>query len=163
MPSVELDGVRLHYSDSGAGPCVFWNTGGGGDGRMWSLAQYTAALPTYRHLALDHRGHGRSDRPTRLEEHRIEEYVADVLAVLDHAGVDRAVFVGYSAGGTVGLRGHGRGRWRRRRRNRRAVDGGRRLIIGAVGPAHRGPESARWTLAGAAVRSGGGRCRPKRW
>ncbi|HEY5134331.1 MAG TPA: alpha/beta hydrolase [Candidatus Nanopelagicales bacterium] len=113
MPSVERYGVRLHYSDSGAGPCVFWHTGGGGDGRMWSLAQHTAALPAYRHLVLDHRGHGRSDRPTRLEEHRIEEYVADVLAVLAHAGVDRAVFVGYSAGATVGCEAlvESPGRW----------------------------------------------------
>ena len=95
--------MQLYYTDSGVGPCVFWHTGAGGDGRMWDEAGYAARLPTCRHLVLDHRGHGRSDRPARLEDHRIEEYGADVLAVLDHAGVDRAVFVGYSAGGIVGV------------------------------------------------------------
>jgi pimeloyl-ACP methyl ester carboxylesterase len=94
--------LAKHYSDTLDGPCIVWHTGGGGDGRMWHEAGYTTSLPGFRHLTFDHRGHGRSDRPTRLEDHRIDEYVADVLALLDHAGVDRATFVGYSAGGIVG-------------------------------------------------------------
>ena len=102
MPTFYRDGLRLHYSDTQDGPSIVWHTGGGGDGRMWHEAAYPAALPGFRHIAFDHRGHGLSGRPTRLNEHRIDEYVADVLALLDHAGVDRAVFVGYSAGGTVG-------------------------------------------------------------
>ena len=103
MTLVVREGVRLHYTDSGDGVPVLWHTGGGGDGRMWEIAGYPAALPAHRHLVLDHRGHGRSDCPTGLEAHRLDEYVDDVLAVLDHAGVDRAVFVGYSSGGVVGL------------------------------------------------------------
>jgi pimeloyl-ACP methyl ester carboxylesterase len=98
MPTVTREGVRLHYSDSGDGPAVFFHTGGGGDGNMWRVAGYLDALPGRRHLLFDHRGHGQSDQPAGVEAHRMEEYVQDVLAVLDSAGIDRAAMVGYSDG-----------------------------------------------------------------
>src|SRR6202165_2885253 len=98
MATAIRHGVRLHYSDLGAGPAVFFHTGGGGDGTMWKTAGYVDGLPGRRHLLFDHRGHGRSDKPERLEAHRMVEYIADVIAVLDNAGVDRAAMVGYSDG-----------------------------------------------------------------
>lgn len=101
MPVVERNGVRLHYDDQGSGPAVLLHTGGGGDGRMWELAGYTDALDGCRHLLMDHRGHGRSDQPVGLAAHAIDEYVADVIAVLDHASVGRAVLLGYSSGADV--------------------------------------------------------------
>jgi pimeloyl-ACP methyl ester carboxylesterase len=101
MPYVNRAGTRLYYEAAGAGPAVLLHTGGGGDGRMWELAGYTRALAGYRILLMDHRGHGRSDCPAGLPAHRMSEYVADVLAVLDDADVDRAALVGYSAGATV--------------------------------------------------------------
>jgi pimeloyl-ACP methyl ester carboxylesterase len=101
VPIVERQGIRLYYADHGSGPAVLFHTGGGGDGRMWELAGYTEAMRGYRHLLLDHRGHGRSDQPVGLAAHAIGEYVADVIAVLDHASIDRAVLVGYSSGADV--------------------------------------------------------------
>ncbi|HVB52694.1 MAG TPA: alpha/beta hydrolase [Candidatus Acidoferrales bacterium] len=101
MPVISRDGVRLHYEDIGIGPAVLWHTGGGGDGTMWRTSGYLDELPGRRHLLLDHRGHGRSDQPQGLEAHRLDEYMADVLAVLDAAGVDQAAMVGYSDGGRV--------------------------------------------------------------
>ncbi len=101
LPYVNRAGVRLYYKDAGSGPVVLLHTGGGGDGRMWELAGYTTALAGYRTLLLDHRGHGRSDCPAGLRAHRMTEYVADVIAVLDDADVGRAALVGYSAGAAV--------------------------------------------------------------
>ena len=98
MPEVIRAGVRLHYADVGSGPAVFFHTGGGGDGTMWHSAGYLDALPGRRHLLYDHRGHGRSDQPVGLEAHRFDEYIADVIAVMDSAGVDRAAMIGYSDG-----------------------------------------------------------------
>lgn len=102
MPIVNRHGVRVFFEDEGRGPPVLLHTGGAGDGRMWTLAGYTGFLSGARRLALDHRGHGRSDQPQGLRAHRIQEYVDDVIAVLDAAQVERAAFVGYSAGATVG-------------------------------------------------------------
>jgi pimeloyl-ACP methyl ester carboxylesterase len=101
VPYVNRAGVRLYYEAEGAGPAVLLHTGGGGDSRMWELAGYTTALAGYRILLMDHRGHGRSDCPAGKPAHRISEYVADVIAVLDDADVGRAALVGYSAGATV--------------------------------------------------------------
>jgi len=69
---------------------------------MWLTAGYVAMLPGYRHLMFDHRGHGRSSKPREPSQHRLDEYVADVLAVLDAEGLDSVIFVGYSDGGHVG-------------------------------------------------------------
>lgn len=98
MPTVTRYGVRLYYSDSGEGPPVFFHTGGGGDGTMWQSAGYLDALPGRRHLLFDHRGHGRSDKPEGLAAHKQDEYIADVIAVLDATGIERAAMVGYSDG-----------------------------------------------------------------
>jgi pimeloyl-ACP methyl ester carboxylesterase len=98
MPSFDRDGVRLHYEDHGVGVPVLFHTGGGGDHRMWEQAGYPSYFPGYRLLLMDHRGHGASDQPVALEAHRPQEYVDDVLAILDHAGASAAVLVGYSGG-----------------------------------------------------------------
>jgi pimeloyl-ACP methyl ester carboxylesterase len=102
MPDVKTD-LRIHYDRVGEGPPVVWHTGGCGDGQMWSLGGYLTGLPGFTHLAIDHRGRGRSDAPLDMSGHHMARYVADVVAVLDDAGVDRAAFVGYSFGARVGF------------------------------------------------------------
>jgi alpha-beta hydrolase superfamily lysophospholipase len=63
MTYVNSGGRRLFYSASGDGPPVLWHAGGCGDGTMWRTAGYLSALPGYRHLLFDHRGHGQSAAP----------------------------------------------------------------------------------------------------
>ncbi len=104
VPSVDRDGVRLHYEDHGAGIPILFHTGGGGDHRMWEQGGYPSYFHGYRLLLMDHRGHGGSDQPAALDAHRPQEYVDDVLAVLDDAGVSAAVLVGYSGGAAVAYR-----------------------------------------------------------
>jgi pimeloyl-ACP methyl ester carboxylesterase len=101
MTYVDSGGLRLFYSDSGTGPPLLWHTGGCGDGTMWRTAGYIDALPGYRHLLFDHRGHGRSGAPATIDGHHMSRYVEDVIAVLDDACVRRAVLIGYSQGARV--------------------------------------------------------------
>lgn len=96
------DGLRLFYSESGAGLPILWHTGGCGDSTMWERAGYIAGLPDYRHILFDHRGHGRSQAPPDIAGHRMSCYVDDVIAVLDDAEIEQAVLVGYSLGGQIG-------------------------------------------------------------
>ncbi|WP_373426992.1 alpha/beta fold hydrolase [Microbacterium sp. SORGH_AS_0888] len=56
----------------------------------------------YRVLALDQRGHGRSDKPHEPAAYALSAFVADVEAVLDTYLVDEAFYVGYSLGARVG-------------------------------------------------------------
>jgi pimeloyl-ACP methyl ester carboxylesterase len=95
---VERAGVRLHYETVGTGFPLVLHTGAGGDAGMFAEAGYVDALDGFTRVLFDHRGHGSSSRPRELEAHRIEEYVADVLAL----GLDRFGFVGYSDGARVG-------------------------------------------------------------
>jgi pimeloyl-ACP methyl ester carboxylesterase len=104
MPFARRGDVSLHYTDAGSGPAVLLHTGGCGDGGMWARAGYVEPLlERHRVLVLDHRGHGRSDKPRDAAAHELSEYVADVVAVLDDARVDRAALVGYSFGTRVAL------------------------------------------------------------
>lgn len=98
VPVTVRDGVALHYLDLGDGPPVFFHTGGGGDGTMWQSAGYLDALPGRRCVLFDHRGHGASGKPPHLAAHALEEYIADVMAVLDAEQIDRCAMIGYSDG-----------------------------------------------------------------
>jgi pimeloyl-ACP methyl ester carboxylesterase len=102
MPYVESEGVPIYYEVIGDGFPIVLQTGGGGDGTMWVEGGYVAGLDEFRCILLDHRGHGRSGRPLDPAAHRVEQYAADVLAVLDSLQIDRAAYWGYSAGATVG-------------------------------------------------------------
>jgi pimeloyl-ACP methyl ester carboxylesterase/predicted glycosyltransferase len=101
---VERDGVR-----------VFWELYGSGEPTVlllptWSIIHsrhWKAQIPYLaRHarvLTFDGRGNGRSDRPGTVEAYAEREFAADALAVMDAAGIDRAVVVGLSAGATWGV------------------------------------------------------------
>jgi pimeloyl-ACP methyl ester carboxylesterase len=102
VPTAEGSGVRIHYEVVGDGPPLVLHTGLLGDSRMWRDAGYVEALHGFRLVLVDHRGHGRSDRPAGLDAHRIERYAADVVAVLDALSIERAAFLGYSDGARVG-------------------------------------------------------------
>lgn len=54
-----------------------------------------------RVLAIDVRGRGRSDRAPDPMTYAPEIYVRDVLALMDQAAIDRAVFLGTSMGGLI--------------------------------------------------------------
>lgn len=103
MPVVRSAGVEIHYEVAGHGPALLFHTGAGGDSRMWEQAGYLEALPGFRAILMDQRGRGRSGHPPAVEAHQMEHCVADVAAVLDHAGEDAAAFFGYSNAIFVGL------------------------------------------------------------
>jgi 3-oxoadipate enol-lactonase len=62
---------------------------------------YTSLAESYRVIALDLRGHGRGMRS--VEPFSLEDCADDAAAVLDQLGAGRAIVVGYSMGGPVGL------------------------------------------------------------
>ena len=68
------------------------------DHREWE-SQLPALLDDYHVLLWDLRGHGRS-RPFR-DGFSVRDYADDLLAILDHLGVERAIFAGHSLGGNV--------------------------------------------------------------
>ena len=54
-----------------------------------------------RVLVLDVRGRGLSDRDPNAANYHVGTYAADVLALMDAAGIARAIFIGTSMGGLI--------------------------------------------------------------
>ncbi len=54
-------------------------------------------------IGLDCRGHGHSDKPHDEASYAVQVMAGDVKRLLDHVGVDRADYLGYSMGARIGL------------------------------------------------------------
>jgi pimeloyl-ACP methyl ester carboxylesterase len=104
VATIERGENRIHYQVEGAGAALVLHTGGGGDLRMWRMAGYTRLLAGRRLVLMDHRGHGASSHPQEIEQHSVDAYVEDVIAVADDLGVEKFSFFGYSSGAAVGYR-----------------------------------------------------------
>jgi pimeloyl-ACP methyl ester carboxylesterase len=98
---VTVEGVRLHLLEWGDPDAPVLIVLHGFTGHAWQAELVAPALvPTHRVIALDQRGHGDSDR---AEIYGSAPMGADVIGVLDALGIERAVLVGHSMGGTVAV------------------------------------------------------------
>ena len=95
----ESVGTRLFATQRGEGPTVVFIHGGMADHRA-ALYRAGALSSSYRLVTPDVRGAGRSCFRGELGW---EQLAADVAALLDHLGQDRAVVGGTSAGSSVAL------------------------------------------------------------
>lgn len=100
MPHVLRNGAEIYYESYGRGmPLVFLHPVNM-NRYAWS-GQIFAFARRHRVIVLDHRGHGLSTRPS--QGYGVPDMAADLVAVLDHAEVERAVMVGNSIGGMIAL------------------------------------------------------------
>jgi pimeloyl-ACP methyl ester carboxylesterase len=96
-------GHRLAYEIHGEGvPCILMH-GLLLDSLLNRDLARSFAKEGYRVVLLDLLGHGKSDKPTDPREHRIDFYAEQVLACLDHLGIQRALVGGISLGAITAL------------------------------------------------------------
>lgn len=101
MSSAALNGTEITYWDSGGdGPAVVLSHGFLMDHTMFD-AQVAALVPDVRVVTWDQRGFGGT---RAVGAFSFWDSAADLLALLDHLGIDRAVPGGMSQGGFVSLR-----------------------------------------------------------
>jgi pimeloyl-ACP methyl ester carboxylesterase len=105
MPSLNRDGVNLHYEIHGEGPVILLSHGYSATSEMWR-GQIEVLSRSHRLIVWDMRGHGRSDYPDDISAYSEEATVADMAALLDAAGADRAIVGGLSLGGYMSLAFH---------------------------------------------------------
>jgi pimeloyl-ACP methyl ester carboxylesterase len=102
MPTLSVNGARLHYEDTGNGPetVVFAH------GLLWSSwmfqQQVIALKDRYRCITFDFRGQGQSEI-TRTG-YDMDTLAEDAVALIQALGVAPCHFVGLSMGGFVAMR-----------------------------------------------------------
>ena len=98
-------GIKMRYVVEGKGPPVVLIHGLTLDiESQWVETGITKALAQdYRVIAIDCRGHGKSDKPHEPAAYGIE-MVEDVCRLLDHLNIKKAHIVGYSMGGSIALK-----------------------------------------------------------
>jgi pimeloyl-ACP methyl ester carboxylesterase len=98
---VRGDGVELDVLDEGSGPAVLLLHGFPDSSHLWRHRVPALAGAGLRVIAPDLRGFGASERPERVADYRISRSVADLLAVLDELGVERARVAAHDFGAAV--------------------------------------------------------------
>jgi aminoacrylate hydrolase len=99
MPFAELRDGRLYYEVHGTGAPLMLVSGLGGNASFWSSLVHRFAR-RFQVVVHDHRGAGQSTM-SRVA-YSAEQFAQDVLALMDHLGIDRTDFVGHSMGGAIG-------------------------------------------------------------
>lgn len=90
----------IFYQTGGAGESLFFLHGNGEDTTLFK-AQFDDFCPSHTVIAMDTRGHGRSD--LGVDVLTFEQIARDVLAILDTLTIEKITVIGYSDGGNIGM------------------------------------------------------------
>ena len=95
------DGLKLagEFCGDPKNPPVLLLHGGGQTRHAWKKTQTALASAGFYSLAMDLRGHGESDYPADPAAYSEAATVADMAALLDAVGADKAIIGGLSLGG----------------------------------------------------------------
>jgi pimeloyl-ACP methyl ester carboxylesterase len=96
---VRVNDADLYVETHGSGTPLLLLHGFTGSSQDWIHAGRHLLAEHFRLIAVDARGHGRSTNPARTLTHR--QCADDILALLDHLGIERCRAIGMSFGGNV--------------------------------------------------------------
>jgi pimeloyl-ACP methyl ester carboxylesterase len=99
------DGVKIYFEDDGGeAPAVVFHGGILDTVELVRGSPIAQGVPhEFRHIYVDHRGLGRSDKPHEAAAYAMPVRVGDAAAVLDELAISRAYFIGASWGGRLGF------------------------------------------------------------
>lgn len=97
--NIASNGIRIHVEEQGQGELAlvflhYW----GGSSRTWRHVT-TALASSFRTVAVDHRGWGKSDAPP--SGYGLKDLAADALGVIEALDLKSYILVGHSMGGKV--------------------------------------------------------------
>jgi len=99
--TIEVDDLKLHYLESGAGQTVVLIHGNAGNALDFDLGAIEALDDHYRVIAIDRPGHGASERSSKADT--VEEQAKVLHDELAKLGVEHPILVGHSWGGSLAL------------------------------------------------------------
>ncbi|HVC07914.1 MAG TPA: alpha/beta hydrolase [Solirubrobacterales bacterium] len=97
----DVNGIRLHYVESGQGPLVVLLHGFPEFWYSWRHQIPALAAAGYHVVAPDMRGYNLSDKPSGWRAYDGEHLAADIAALIRHSGVEKAHLVGHDWGAAV--------------------------------------------------------------
>lgn len=101
MAKALVNGINLHYWEVGDGPHLILIHGLTGNLAVWHFTVVPRLRHEYTMLTYDLRGHGRSDMPAT--GYSTDQMAADLLALMDHLGIEKAHLLGHSLGADIAL------------------------------------------------------------
>jgi pimeloyl-ACP methyl ester carboxylesterase len=101
MPKAFVNGMNIHYVQTGEGRDLVLIHGIASNLGLWQLSILPALVEDFRVTMYDLRGHGYSDMPPR--GYTPDHMVGDFSGLMDYLGIERASILGHSYGGVVAL------------------------------------------------------------
>jgi 3-oxoadipate enol-lactonase len=98
VPTVDIDGVNLHYDIDGEGPPLLLIAGLGANSSSWATVK-PLLRGRFTCITFDNRGVGRSDAPPG--PYTIDQMADDTAGLIRRLGYDSVMAVGWSLGGSV--------------------------------------------------------------
>lgn len=103
MPHAAVNGVELYYEEHGSGTPLVFSHEFAGSHESWA-PQVRFFARRYRVITYNDRGYPPSTVPEDASAYSEEQSVADLRALLDHLGIERAHVAGLSMGGAIALK-----------------------------------------------------------
>ncbi|GEM_PF-7008056 len=101
MPTIRANNISMYYEITGfRGPWITLVHGSADNHRAWELHAPALAVPRFRILTYDVRGHGQTETPAAVPITQ-QVLVEDLKALLDALRIRRTALVGYSMGGGI--------------------------------------------------------------
>jgi pimeloyl-ACP methyl ester carboxylesterase len=101
MSTFHRDGLNFYFEEYGSGiPLVFSH---GLSGNADQAKELVGAVPGYRLIFYDNRGHGKTRDPGNIANLNFPTMADDVLTLMDHLAIKQAVIGGVSMGAAIAL------------------------------------------------------------
>ena len=98
---VDVNGLKMYYEVVGKGPPLILLHGGIGTSRGNWKRCYELFAQHFRVIALDSRGHGKTDNPTKEFSYKL--MCDDTVALIEELGLEKPLVCGWSDGGQIAL------------------------------------------------------------
>lgn len=98
--TIMANGLKIHYAEQGQGQPLILLHGGTANWQMWQ-AHMPLLAQHFRVLAMDSRGHGKTENPSGALSYRV--MAEDVVAFAQALNIEKPNIMGYSDGGHIAL------------------------------------------------------------